>query len=275
MSFGRTNYRIGGTRGGADHFKWDDVKADKYRENYLGHSVCAPVGRWQRGKDLTWYAKNGNDESAGAAKAMIQAEISAAKQRDEDMMNEALGLAPRRRPSSTHTLDATEMKELLKRGDVEHDSLYVERVEGLGAASEAIDTEIGAMSKKTMAERYKDRLGKADDTYGLPGNITNPDEECDETKLETEVGTSLALGEKSKKRKKEKKRKREKKAKGKRKRKANSSDHESLAKDQAQKPHKRVTPSRSRTVSRSLDNHRQSPIQEKNTSITVTLALTG
>lgn len=68
MSFGRTNYRIGGTRGGADRtcaisacnlarlsdyvaleFKWDDVKSDKYRENYLGHSVCAPVGRWQRG----------------------------------------------------------------------------------------------------------------------------------------------------------------------------------------------------------------------------------
>jgi hypothetical protein len=31
-------------------FKWDDVKVDKYRENYLGHSVKAPVGRWQKGK---------------------------------------------------------------------------------------------------------------------------------------------------------------------------------------------------------------------------------
>jgi hypothetical protein len=31
-------------------FKWDDVKNDKYRENYLGHSVNAPVGRWQKGK---------------------------------------------------------------------------------------------------------------------------------------------------------------------------------------------------------------------------------
>lgn len=42
------------------------------------------------GKDLTWYAKNGNDKTAADAKAMIQAEIAAAKQRDEDMMNEAL-----------------------------------------------------------------------------------------------------------------------------------------------------------------------------------------
>lgn len=43
-------YRVGGTRGGQDQFKWEDVKADVHRENYLGHSLLAPVGRWQRGK---------------------------------------------------------------------------------------------------------------------------------------------------------------------------------------------------------------------------------
>lgn len=30
-------------------FSWDEVKADKHRENYLGHSIKAPVGRWQKG----------------------------------------------------------------------------------------------------------------------------------------------------------------------------------------------------------------------------------
>lgn len=30
--------RSGGVRGGQDQFNWDDVKADKHRENYLGKS---------------------------------------------------------------------------------------------------------------------------------------------------------------------------------------------------------------------------------------------
>ncbi|GAB2266946.1 hypothetical protein Dimus_001933 [Dionaea muscipula] len=30
-------------------FQWDDVKVDNHRKNYLGHSIKAPVGRWQKG----------------------------------------------------------------------------------------------------------------------------------------------------------------------------------------------------------------------------------
>ena len=48
-------YRDGGSRGGQDQFKWEDVKTDKYRDNYLGHSAvraccCATL---QLTSDLT------------------------------------------------------------------------------------------------------------------------------------------------------------------------------------------------------------------------------
>ena len=40
----------GGNRGGKDQFNWESVKGDKDREFYLGHSVKATTGRWQKGK---------------------------------------------------------------------------------------------------------------------------------------------------------------------------------------------------------------------------------
>ncbi|KII73681.1 Multiple myeloma tumor-associated protein 2 [Thelohanellus kitauei] len=48
----------GGVRGGRDQFTWEQVKLDRDRENYLGHSVKAPVGRSQGGPDFLWYEKH-------------------------------------------------------------------------------------------------------------------------------------------------------------------------------------------------------------------------
>ena len=44
-----------GARGGRDQFNWESVKSDKDREFYLGHSVKATTGRWQKGETLVNY----------------------------------------------------------------------------------------------------------------------------------------------------------------------------------------------------------------------------
>uniref|UniRef100_A0A7C8Z708 Multiple myeloma tumor-associated protein 2-like N-terminal domain-containing protein n=1 Tax=Opuntia streptacantha TaxID=393608 RepID=A0A7C8Z708_OPUST len=129
----------GGVRGGRDQFKWDDVKADKHRENYLGHSIKAPVGRWQKGKDLFWYARDKNAQ--GVEQDALKAEIQKVKEEEEQLMREALGLAPKRsnRPQGNR-LDKHEFSELVKRGSTAEDlgagHAEAARVDGLGFSSE-------------------------------------------------------------------------------------------------------------------------------------------
>ncbi|XVF82742.1 hypothetical protein PTKIN_Ptkin16aG0073900 [Pterospermum kingtungense] len=125
----------GGVRGGRDQFSWEDVKVDKHRENYLGHSIKAAVGRWQKGKDLHWYTRDKN--SRGSDAEALKEEIRRVKEEEEQAMREALGLASKRSSQPQgNRLDKHELSELVKRGSTAEDlgagHAEAARVHGLG-----------------------------------------------------------------------------------------------------------------------------------------------
>ncbi|ORX36574.1 kinase phosphorylation protein-domain-containing protein [Kockovaella imperatae] len=86
-----------GTRGGAGDFRWSQVKDDKHRENYLGHSIQAPVGRWQNHKDIHWYNREDGPSSSEAAAQAKREEIRKLKEAEEEALAVALGYAPRKK----------------------------------------------------------------------------------------------------------------------------------------------------------------------------------
>lgn len=163
----------GGVRGGRDQFNWDDVKVDKHRENYIGHSIKASVGRWQKGKDLFWYTRDKN--SGSSQDDALKEEIRRVKEEEEQAMREALGLAPKRasRPQG-NKLDKHEFSELVKRGSTAEDlgagHAEAAMVHGLGFARETRVPEDPSLPESSEAKLLGEMKGP------LPAASAQPDD---------------------------------------------------------------------------------------------------
>lgn len=83
----KKRYRDGGVRGGRDQFSWDQVKTDKHRENYLGHSAMIQVGRYNQNRDIFWYQKAKKSEDVA-----LEEEKEKMRMADDELINKALGI---------------------------------------------------------------------------------------------------------------------------------------------------------------------------------------
>ncbi|TGZ81888.1 hypothetical protein EX30DRAFT_395273 [Ascodesmis nigricans] len=201
----------GSSRGGRAEFSWDSVKEDKDRENYLGHSLMAPVGRWQKGKNLTWYAEGSDKKDAADERAE---EIRRIKEAEQDALAEALGFAVNRRHHDP--VDQKEVQRAIREsgvggGDEEETGselpMKQEEVEIIGQHERRMGVRMGdangkmtgditgAVEARHRAETAGRRAGEADTTEAVLAADAAIDMTTTEIRGDIVIAAQVAVGE--------------------------------------------------------------------------------
>ncbi|KAL9102241.1 MAG: hypothetical protein Q9163_002577 [Psora crenata] len=159
------------SRGGRADFKWEDVKDDVHRENYLGHSIMAPVGRWQKNRDLSWYAKSDTSPAALSAAEARKEELRKIKEAEQDALSEALGYAPMPKRNANETpLGKKEVERAVKE-TAEGDG--TEGVRGVGfGAFHGPRKGLGEMEKEVLGGLGVDEEAGLKTKSGVEGRST-------------------------------------------------------------------------------------------------------
>lgn len=184
----------GGVRGGKDQFTWESVKSDKDRECYLGHSIKAPVGRWQKGKDIHWYAS----EKGGSQTNPKNEEFQKAKELEEKALMAALGYK---------VVDKPKVPERPQRSESESEAEEIQRdsrnkkkkqstVSGPVNLSSSDKKNLDKMLKKLVAKNGLDKVLKA---LIVESSDDEDKEDNKRKKLKSSKEDKLKLKQKSKK----------------------------------------------------------------------------
>ncbi|KAH7104642.1 kinase phosphorylation protein-domain-containing protein [Auriculariales sp. MPI-PUGE-AT-0066] len=156
----------GGTRGGAAEFKWTDVGGDKDRENYLGHSINAPTGRWQKNQDVHWYSRDQNDAALARAE-----EIRRIKAAEADILAIKLGYkaAPKAGEFSSVPVTAIPLPDepVLPEADVMTDAAQrlVREEKAKRKEEKRVSKDEKRARKEEKRERKERRRAEKDDRY--------------------------------------------------------------------------------------------------------------
>lgn len=160
----------GGVRGGKDQFTWESVKTDKDRECYLGHSIMAPIGRWQEGKDLHWYNKEGDN------KKKINEEFLSAKEMEEKALMAALGYKVVDKPKQAEATKSDYEEEKRKKRQKSPDEREKRKKKHKSSSDESNEEDENSESKKVKGpqmfelgdeKEIDDMLLKLVDKYGF------------------------------------------------------------------------------------------------------------